>query len=295
MKYLLSLLLILLMVSTVLPQTKTPVLGQTSLIYRDTFRKGVDVADTIGYISIKGASDFRLLWTSQDSTDVVIKYVLRNSRTGAKTALTSIDSMVTVKTNGSKGIGTAVALATLVGYDQVMFQLTQSADDHNGATAAKYIKIYIYLVAASGGYAGDEQNRKPFYNETRQFFYKDDYAAGDATDTSQFMSLNGVTDLRIFVAANDSLVTDVGYILSNSIIDSTTGNTKLGNTITFNAHTTTVADTCVSPGALGVATLIGWNKIRFTFNPTTDSRLNDGAETGKHERMYYYLLRRASQ
>jgi hypothetical protein len=294
MKYLFSLLAILLIVSTGLSQTSSPVLGQTTLIYRDTFRKGIDVADTINYMRIDGASDFRLLWTSEDSTDVVIKYSLRNSTTGQTTALATIDSMVTVKTDGSKGIGTVVALTTLVGYDQVMFQLTQSGDNYNGATAGKYIKIYIYPVAVSGGFSGDVQGRKPTYNKAIKLYEKLNYDDADATDTTAFISLNGIANIRMFVTSNDSLVEVLGYILNNSIIDSTTAVTNL-TTVTFDAHTTTVADSALSAGNILVATLAGWNRIKFVSNPTASGTRDLSAETGKRYRVYGYFQRRVPQ
>jgi hypothetical protein len=290
MKYLFGLLTFLLVFSVGLSQTTSPVLGQTSLIYKQVLL-ATDSGDSTDWISVKGASDVKILWTSEDSIDAVIKYQLRNSTTGMTTAATTIDSAVTTKSNGSKGVGTLVALTTLVGYDQIRYELSQSGDAHGGTTAGKYLKLYIYPVARAGGFAGDIEGRQPVYNRATKFYEKLDFDGAAATDTTSYMSLNGVSDIRTFVTSNDSLVEVLGYILNNSIIDSTTAVTNL-TTVTFDAHTTTVTDSCLSPGNILIATLAGWNRIKFVSNPTTSGSRTPSAETGKRYRIYYYFNRR---
>jgi hypothetical protein len=290
MRYLFGLLTILLIFAIGSSQTLFPVLNQTSLIYKQVLL-ATDSGDSTDWISIRGASDVRIMWTSEDSIDAVIKYQLRNSYTGMTTAAATIDSAVTTKANGSKGFGTLIALTTLLGYDEIRYELSQSGDAHGGTTAGKYLRIYIYPVAKSGGFCGDIEGRRPVYNKATKFYEKLDFDGAAATDTTNWFSLNGVTDVKTFVTSNDSLIEVLGYILNNSIIDSTTAVTNQ-TTVTFDAHTTTVTDSCLSPGNVLLATLAGWNRIKFVSNPTSSGSRTPSAETGKRYRIYYYFQRR---
>jgi len=291
MKYLAVLMTVLFMFSVGLSQTTTPVLNQTSLIYKGAL-PATTSGDTTDLINIKGASDLRLMWTSEDSMDLVIQYKLRNSTTGLTTAAATIDSAVTVKGSGSKGVCTAIALTTLLGYDQIQILMSQSGDAHGGTTASKYFRLYIYPLARAGGFAGDIQGRKPReYNKAYKIYEKLDFAGNAATDTTEYFPIAGVSDLKTIVTSNDSLVYVLGYILNNSVIDSTSAVANL-TTVTFDAHTTTVADSALSPGNILLSTLLGYDRIKFVSNPTESGTRTQSAETDKRYRVYLYLQRR---
>jgi hypothetical protein len=294
MKYLSFILMCLLIFSIGYSQTyNTPVYNNTVLIYR-----GAVVASTatftIGYIPIGEATDLRLCWTSGDSIDVVVAYVLRNSITGAVTASATIDSAVTTKANGSKGMMTAIALSTMLGYDQIKFTVAQSGDKKTAVTTGQYFKLYMNTIRRNGGQVGDVQGRIPQkLNNAYRCYTNNAYTLNTANDTMEtYIPLNGISGLRVYDKSTDSLVADIYYILRNSIIDSTCAGAKLGSTVT---HVQPLGqDTCTSPGALAIATLIGWDQIKFYVDYKSNSTSGNAGEAyGYVNKLFVYLLRRA--
>lgn len=131
----------------------------------------------------------------------------------------------------------------------------------------------------------------PLFNRAWDVYNKS-YTASTANDTTQYFPLtqathgrrSGTTDIRFFGRSNDSLSVNCYYQLKNS----TTGSLGTWTQIDTVIHVAT-SDSVTSPGTLLLATLIGYDQIRFYFDWLAASAGGDG--TADTFRWYLYLFK----
>ena len=118
------------------------------------------------------------------------------------------------------------------------------------------------------------------------------YLATTANDTTAYYNLTassfgrraGTTDIRFFGRSNDSITVDCYYQLKNS----TTGALGTWTQIDTVIHVNT-SDSTSTPGTLLLATLIGYDQIRFYFDFLSGTAGSDGSDNTF--RWYAYLLK----
>ena len=133
MKRFLSLLALILLVAVVAyPQVQTVngvTFNQAKLWFSNANCLPATANDTTTYLPFTPSTNVGWVKRSNDSMNVLIYYQLRSSTTGATGTATLIDSCVSTTQSDVATIGKGLAIATLIGADQVRFIF-----DYNGAT-----------------------------------------------------------------------------------------------------------------------------------------------------------------
>lgn len=121
------------------------------------------------------------------------------------------------------------------------------------------------------------------YNEASMIYYKSGFLAGTASDTISFLSIPLALDLTLWGTANDSTTVLPYYQLRNSTTGAvsawtamdTIGTDGSGNTPTATGPATDE----MSGGSIALATLNGFDEVRFYFDYLTGSPANaDGTD-----------------
>ena len=121
------------------------------------------------------------------------------------------------------------------------------------------------------------------YNEANIIYTKSGFLAATASDTIGFMNIGLALDLTLWGTANDSLVLLPYYQLRNSTtgaVSAWTAMDTIGTDGTGNVPTATGPATDeMSGGSIALATLNGFDEVRFYFDYLTGGPANADGTT----------------
>lgn len=131
------------------------------------------------------------------------------------------------------------------------------------------------------------------FNEAQIFYYKSGFTASTANDTTQFFSIAGASDLRVWGTADDSTRVLPYYQLRNSTTGAVTtfagmdtvGTDGLGSAVTAAGPSTSE----MSGGTVALSTIVGFDEIRFYIDYLAGSTAGgDGADAVL--KLYLFLV-----
>ena len=146
----------------------------------------------------------------------------------------------------------------------------------------------LALVVLIAGVASSQVVTNQFgtrFNQAREFYKEASFTASTANDTTGYITFVPATELGIIGRADDSVDVNIYYQLRNSTTGAAGSWTLIDSTIL-----TAATDNAAVETGLGIATLRGYDQVRFYFDFQTNS--TDGLDgTAATFRCYYMLYK----
>lgn len=310
MKYLLSIIVALVIVSTMVQsQTSYQIefpYNRTVQVVRDTLSSLYTTARSYNWINIPKATNITVLASAvgtdaSDADTITVTYLLRNSKTGSLKASATLGTfeIATSPDDQEKLIGT-VPDSTFVGYDQIRFGLTLTK--LNEAAGDNFtFRLFINATARSGGKFG-LNGVAPEFNDLQEVYYESNYTSSTASDTTQWITFTGAERITFFARATDSLAATINYRLRNKTIGKgaasgssdpiTTTFTNLpAAALNITGASVTYNDTTYRLCTLNPSVLAGYEQIQFEIDYTANCTTEADGTTAIF-RLYAYFFRR---
>lgn len=123
------------------------------------------------------------------------------------------------------------------------------------------------------------------FNRATEFYKEASFTASTANDTTSYLKFAPATEIGIIGRADDSVDVNIYYQLRNSTTGAAGSWTLVDSTILTSATDNAAVET-----GIGVATLRGYDQVRFYFDFQTNS--TDGGDgTAATYRCYYMLYK----
>jgi len=151
--------------------------------------------------------------------------------------------------------------------------------------------VGLAVTADAQVFSGSYQQR---FNEAQLIYYHGTATATTASDTLNFMSIAGASDLKLFGTGTDSTVVLVYYRLRNSTTGAVTAFTTMADTLgTAGAGVVTAAGPLAllerTAGSLALSTLVGFDEIQFYVDFLAGTAAGDDGGTNIL-RLYLFLV-----
>lgn len=307
MKYLLSIIVALVIVSTMVQsQTSYQIefpYNRTVQVVRDTISANNTTARSYNWINIPKATNITVLASTGgegegDEDTITVTYLLRNSKTGALKASATLGTFnFTANTASLEQLIGTVPDTTFIGYDQIRLGLTLtkvlSSDNFT-------LRLFMQANARSGGNVG-LAGVSPTFNELQEVYYKSGYVAATANDTlKSWISFVGAERMTLFARATDSAVAKIFYRLRNKTVGGgaagvsaplTTAWVELCTATNITGAGVTFNDTTYRLATILPATLAGYEQIQFYVDYQSNCTTQVDGTTATF-RLYNYFFRR---